>query len=75
METYIFLLQCGNAATMVQVTVSGQLFAYMAVTLWVNSRPGLLEDINYISIERVKTGRALIHIPPEELKELHFKTL
>lgn len=73
MEHYKFILRSGDAATIVRLTASGVIHACLCVTHWVNSRPGLLEGINYISVEHTKTGKALIHIPPEDIEKLRVK--
>lgn len=72
-QSYPFILECGTAATIIRVASEDLLRAYVAVSLWMNSKPESVEGLNYTSIRALPDGKALIDISAEELKKLRRK--
>lgn len=72
-HVYTFIFECNTAATIVRVAAEDLLRAYVAVTIWANSKPEGIEEINYTSIRTLPTGKALINISQEELRAIHRK--
>lgn len=70
MNHYTFILENETSATIVRVPAEDLLCAYVAVTVWMNTKPCRIESINYTSIRAVQSGKPLIDIPAEELRKL-----
>lgn len=46
-QSYAFILECGTAATIIRVASEDLLRAYVAVSIWINSKPESIEGLNY----------------------------
>lgn len=67
MPIFKFILSCSTASTLVSFEACDRFRAYVAITVWMHSKPADLEEIKYASAQLFSKGRSLVHIPPAVL--------
>lgn len=64
MPIFKFILSCETASTLVSLEACDRFRAYVAITVWMHSKPADLEEIKYNCAQLFTEGRSLIYISP-----------